>query len=90
MKVTCRPAKPGILDPQGEVIARASRASGYPSAVRAGKVFDLELRRRRPRGGSPSRDPSGRAGAREHLMESFEVVFHDASPDRRDLVPWLV
>ena len=45
MKVTVlvRP-KEGILDPQGEAIRQALATLGYPaSAVRAGRVFDVEL-----------------------------------------------
>jgi phosphoribosylformylglycinamidine synthase subunit PurS len=41
--VTVRP-KAGILDPQGEALRRSLAGLGYPaSAVRAGKLFDLEL-----------------------------------------------
>jgi phosphoribosylformylglycinamidine synthase subunit PurS len=41
--VLVRP-KPGILDPQGEVIARSLAGLGMPvENVRAGKVFDLEI-----------------------------------------------
>ena len=41
--VLVRP-KPGILDPQGEVIARSLAGLGLPvDNVRAGKVFDLEI-----------------------------------------------
>ncbi|MDX6566295.1 MAG: Phosphoribosylformylglycinamidine synthase, partial [Gaiellales bacterium] len=41
--VLVRP-KPGILDPQGEVIARSLAGLGLPvENVRAGKVFDLEI-----------------------------------------------
>ena len=45
MRVTVlvRP-KEGILDPQGDAIARSLAGLGYPtSGVRAGRVFDLEL-----------------------------------------------
>ncbi len=45
MRVTVlvRP-KDGILDPQGEAIGRALQRLGFAaSAVRAGKVFDVEL-----------------------------------------------
>jgi phosphoribosylformylglycinamidine synthase PurS subunit len=41
--VLVRP-KPGILDPQGEVIARSLSDLKLPiKSVRAGKVFDLEI-----------------------------------------------
>jgi phosphoribosylformylglycinamidine synthase len=41
--VLVRP-KPGILDPQGEVISRSLSDLGLPvKGVRAGKVFDLEI-----------------------------------------------
>ena len=41
--VLVRP-KPGILDPQGDVIARSLSGLGLPvDSVRAGKVFDLEV-----------------------------------------------
>lgn len=36
--------KEGILDPQGDAIARSLAGLGYPTrGVRAGRVFDLEL-----------------------------------------------
>ena len=37
--------KPGVLDPQGQAIARALAALGFAGvgAVRQGKVIDLEL-----------------------------------------------
>ena len=42
--VTVRPRE-GILDPQGEALRRSLTGLGYDvSDVRAGKVFDLELR----------------------------------------------
>jgi phosphoribosylformylglycinamidine synthase len=69
--------KEGILDPQGEAIGRALGGLGYAaSAVRAGKVFDLEL-------DAPDA-AAAEATAREladrvlanPLMERCEVVVH--------------
>jgi phosphoribosylformylglycinamidine synthase subunit PurS len=41
--VLVRP-KDGILDPQGDAIARSLAGLGFPvESVRAGKVFDVEL-----------------------------------------------
>jgi phosphoribosylformylglycinamidine synthase subunit PurS len=41
--VTVRP-KEGILDPQGEALRRSLATAGQPVvAVRAGKVFDVEI-----------------------------------------------
>ena len=45
MRVTVlvRP-KPGILDPQGEAVARSLAGLGFPvQGVRAGRVFDVEV-----------------------------------------------
>jgi len=72
--VVVRP-KPGILDPQGDAIARALAALGLAvSEARVGKVIDLEV---------DSSDPAeaeriARAAAdgvlANALIESYEVV----------------
>ena len=72
--VLVRP-KPGILDPQGEVIARSLSGLGLPvDGVRAGKVFDLEI-------GVEDADEARRVATTaaerilaNDLIESFEVV----------------
>jgi phosphoribosylformylglycinamidine synthase subunit PurS len=76
--VLVRP-KDGILDPQGEAIARSLAGLGYPTrGVRAGRVFDLELE-----AGSPeeaervAREVAGRVLAND-LIERFDVVVHEA------------
>jgi phosphoribosylformylglycinamidine synthase subunit PurS len=72
--VLVRP-KPGILDPQGEVIARSLSGLGLPvDGVRAGKVFDLELAVDDP---AEARRVATRAAEQvlaNDLIESFEVV----------------
>jgi phosphoribosylformylglycinamidine synthase PurS subunit len=72
--VLVRP-KPGILDPQGEVIARSLAGLDLPvESVRAGKVFDLEI------GVDESAEARRIATAAAEqvlandLIESFEVV----------------
>ena len=72
--VLVRP-KPGILDPQGEVIARSLSGLGLPvDGVRAGKVFDLEVA-----GDDPGEVRRVATSAAEQvlandLIESFEIV----------------
>jgi phosphoribosylformylglycinamidine synthase subunit PurS len=72
--VLVRP-KPGILDPQGEVIARSLAGLGLPiDSVRAGKVFDLEIS---GDDAVAARAVATRAAERvlaNELIEAFEVV----------------
>jgi phosphoribosylformylglycinamidine synthase PurS subunit len=72
--VLVRP-KPGILDPQGEVIARSLAGLGLPiENVRAGKVFDLEIA---VDDAVAARAVATTAAARvlaNELIEAFEVV----------------
>jgi len=69
--------KPGILDPQGEAIGRALGGLGYAaSAVRAGKVFDLELDAADAQvAEEQARELADRVLANP-LMEECEVVVH--------------
>jgi phosphoribosylformylglycinamidine synthase PurS subunit len=72
--VLVRP-KPGILDPQGEVIARSLAGLGLPvDNVRAGKVFDLEIA---VDDAVAARAVAATAAERvlaNELIEAFEVV----------------
>ena len=76
MKVTVlvRP-KPGILDPEGEAVARSLAALGFPvRGVRAGKLFDVEvITADRAEAERVGREAAERALA-NGLIEGFEVV----------------
>ena len=76
--VLVRP-KHGILDPQGEAVARALQSLGFPvGSVRAGKVFDVELDVDDPaEAGRLALAAAGQALANE-LIEGFEVVVDGA------------
>ena len=72
--VLVRP-KPGILDPQGEVIARSLSGLGLPvDGVRAGKVFDLELAVDDPAEARRVATSAAEQVLANDLIESFEVV----------------
>jgi phosphoribosylformylglycinamidine synthase len=72
--VLVRP-KPGILDPQGEVIARSLSGLGLPvDGVRAGKVFDLELAVDDPAEARRVATTAAEQVLANDLIESFEVV----------------
>ena len=72
--VLVRP-KPGILDPQGEVIARSLSGLGLPvEGVRAGKVFDLEIAVDDPAEGRRIATTAAEQVLANDLIESFEVV----------------
>jgi phosphoribosylformylglycinamidine synthase PurS subunit len=72
--VLVRP-KPGILDPQGDAIARALTALGLPvSDARAGKVIDLEVATTdRDEAEQIAREAADAALA-NGLIETYEVV----------------
>jgi phosphoribosylformylglycinamidine synthase subunit PurS len=78
--VLVRP-KEGILDPQGEAIARSLTALGFPvDGVRAGRVFDVEVATTdRAEAERVGREAAERALAND-LIEGFEVVVGKASP----------
>jgi phosphoribosylformylglycinamidine synthase len=72
--VLVRP-KPGILDPQGEVIARSLSGLGLPvDGVRAGKVFDLEVAVDDPTEARRVATSAAEQVLANDLIESFEVV----------------
>jgi phosphoribosylformylglycinamidine synthase PurS subunit len=72
--VLVRP-KPGILDPQGEVIARSLSGLGLPvESVRAGKVFDLEIAVDDPIEARSVASTAASQVLANDLIESFEVV----------------
>jgi phosphoribosylformylglycinamidine synthase len=72
--VLVRP-KPGILDPQGEVIARSLSGLGLPiEGVRAGKVFDLELTVDDAREARAVATTAAEQVLANELIETFEVV----------------
>ena len=76
MKVTVlvRP-KRGILDPQGEAVARSLAGLGFPvEAVRAGKVFDLELAGDDPEAAERAARAAAEQVLANGLIEEFEVV----------------
>jgi phosphoribosylformylglycinamidine synthase PurS subunit len=76
--VLVRP-KDGILDPQGEAIARSLAGLGYPvGEVRAGRVFDLELDASEEEAERVAREVAGRVLAND-LIERFDVVVHRAA-----------
>jgi phosphoribosylformylglycinamidine synthase PurS subunit len=72
--VLVRP-KDGILDPQGDAIARSLAGLGFPvESVRAGKVFDVELAvDDRSEAERVAREAAEQALA-NGLIEGFEVV----------------
>ena len=78
MRVTVlvRP-KEGILDPQGDAIARSLTGLGYPArGVRAGRVFDLDLDAATPdEAERVAREVAERVLAND-LIERFDVVVH--------------
>jgi phosphoribosylformylglycinamidine synthase subunit PurS len=72
--VLVRP-KPGILDPQGEVIARSLADLGLPiEHVRAGKVFDLDIAGDDPVAARAVATTAAEQTLANELIESFEVV----------------
>jgi phosphoribosylformylglycinamidine synthase subunit PurS len=72
--VLVRP-KPGILDPQGEVIARSLSGLGLPvDGVRAGKVFDLEIAVADADEARRVATTAAEQVLANDLIESFEVV----------------
>ncbi|MDX6579860.1 MAG: phosphoribosylformylglycinamidine synthase subunit PurS [Gaiellales bacterium] len=72
--VLVRP-KPGILDPQGEVIARSLAGLGLPvENVRAGKVFDLELAVDDAVAARAVATTAAERVLANELIEAFEVV----------------
>jgi phosphoribosylformylglycinamidine synthase len=72
--VLVRP-KPGILDPQGEVIARSLSGLGLPvDGVRAGKVFDLDVAVDDPAEARRVATSAAEQVLANDLIESFEVV----------------
>jgi phosphoribosylformylglycinamidine synthase PurS subunit len=72
--VLVRP-KPGILDPQGEVIARSLSGLGLPvESVRAGKVFDLEIAGEDADEARRVATTAAEQVLANDLIESFEVV----------------
>jgi len=72
--VLVRP-KPGILDPQGEVIARSLAGLGLPvDSVRAGKVFDLEIAVDDAVAARAVATTAAERVLANDLIESFEVV----------------
>jgi phosphoribosylformylglycinamidine synthase subunit PurS len=76
MRVTVlvRP-KSGILDPQGEAIARSLAGLGLPvESVRAGKVFDLELALDDPAEARRVAIEAAEKALANDLIEGFEVV----------------
>jgi phosphoribosylformylglycinamidine synthase PurS subunit len=76
MRVTVlvRP-KSGILDPQGEAIARSLSGLGMPvDSVRAGKVFDLELAIDDPDEARRVATEAAEKALANDLIEGFEVV----------------
>jgi phosphoribosylformylglycinamidine synthase PurS subunit len=76
MRVTVlvRP-KSGILDPQGEAIARSLSGLGLPvDSVRAGKVFDLELALDDPAEARRVATEAAEKALANDLIEGFEVV----------------
>jgi phosphoribosylformylglycinamidine synthase subunit PurS len=72
--VLVRP-KPGILDPQGEVIARSLAGLGLPvDNVRAGKVFDLEIAVDDVAAARAVATTAAERVLANELIEAFEVV----------------
>jgi phosphoribosylformylglycinamidine synthase subunit PurS len=72
--VLVRP-KPGILDPQGEVIARSLAGLGMPvENVRAGKVFDLEIAVDDAVAARAVATTAAERVLANELIEAFEVV----------------
>jgi phosphoribosylformylglycinamidine synthase subunit PurS len=72
--VLVRP-KPGILDPQGEVIARSLAGLGLPiDSVRAGKVFDLEISGDDAVAARAVATTAAERVLANELIEAFEVV----------------
>ena len=81
MTVLVRP-KEGILDPQGEAIRQALSTLGYPaSAVRAGRLFDLELDVTEPAEAERvGREAADRVLA-NGLIEGYEVVVEGSAAE---------
>ena len=72
--VLVRP-KPGILDPQGEAVARSLAALGFPvDGVRAGKVFDLDVATDDPAEAERVAREAAEQALANGLIESFEVA----------------
>jgi phosphoribosylformylglycinamidine synthase subunit PurS len=72
--VLVRP-KPGILDPQGEVIARSLAGLGLPiDSVRGGKVFDLEISGDDAVAARAVATTAAERVLANELIEAFEVV----------------
>jgi phosphoribosylformylglycinamidine synthase subunit PurS len=72
--VLVRP-KPGILDPQGDVIARSLSGLGLPvDSVRAGKVFDIEVALDDPAEARQVATMAAEKALANDLIEGFEVV----------------
>jgi phosphoribosylformylglycinamidine synthase len=74
LTVLVRP-KDGILDPQGDAIARSLAALGFPvEGVRAGKVFDVELAVADPEEGVRLARAAAEQALANELIESYEVT----------------
>jgi phosphoribosylformylglycinamidine synthase PurS subunit len=74
VSVLVRP-KPGILDPQGEVIARSLKDLNLPvERVIAGKVFDLHIDVDDVREARAVATSAAQQTLANDLVESFEVV----------------
>jgi phosphoribosylformylglycinamidine synthase subunit PurS len=72
--VLVRP-KEGILDPQGLAIAASLSGLGLPvDAVRAGKVFDLDLATEDPSEARRVATAAAEQALANDLIEAFEVV----------------
>ena len=66
---------PGILDPQGEAIARSLDALGFPvGSVRAGKLFDVEVETDDPDEAAHVARAAAEQLLANALIEGFEVV----------------
>jgi phosphoribosylformylglycinamidine synthase PurS subunit len=72
--VLVRP-KPGILDPQGDAIARALSSLGLPvSDARAGKVIDLEVATTDAAEAERIAREAADATLSNGLIETYEIV----------------
>jgi phosphoribosylformylglycinamidine synthase PurS subunit len=77
VSVLVRP-KDGILDPQGEAVQGSLRKLGFAvSAVRVGRLLDLELDTSDSEEAQAKVDEMCRKLLTNPLIESYEIALHD-------------
>jgi phosphoribosylformylglycinamidine synthase len=68
--------KRGVMDPQGEAVARALRGLGFESVadVRQGKTFEIETSERDPKVARASAAEMARKLLANDVIENFRVL----------------